>query len=751
MTLARPLLPALLLISQAALIVTSAPAGAHGGDDGAPAASDSGQYVGLPASGQLDPQRVLASRYDSASITTAAVAPPPGGVTDITIESASTAPPLQTTVPVTFGQVFAPGALAKGESLLGKFADGATIPLQLDVKATHADGSVRHAVVSGVVPQLIAGKPQAVALVKSGPATDLLAGAASAIGNLTVTAAGLLGKGFGATVSATIAGQRYSASLDKLLVQQKADAWLAGPIVHEWHVAAPLKTDQGAQHPHLAARFAVRWYHGAGKARVDVAVENNWAYEPAPQNFTYDAEVTVGGKQVYAKQALTHLHHARWRKVFWWGEAPRVHLRHNSAYLIASQALPNYDQSVMVDEASLSALQAKWSGPKTEPMGVGLANPAMPTTGGRPDIGLLPGWAAMYLLSMDPRAKQATLGTADLAGSWSAHYRDKRTGQPVSLLDYPYMTIVGQRGDTLNPATGKHEAFPACPSTDACATPYHHDISHQPAFAYLPYLVTGDYYYLEELQFWAMYDVFASNPGYRQNVKGLLLSEQVRGQAWALRTLAEAAYITPDGHRLKSHFTRILDSNLEWYNANYTNNPAANALGAIVNGYALGYKDGTGLAPWMDDFFTSAVGHVAELGFAQAAPLLAWKAKFPVSRMVGPGVCWITGAIYAMTVRDSASSPIYGSIEEAYRASHTPEFLALPCAGPEMAAALKLRVGEMTGYSATTIGYPSNMQPALAYAASVSGDAGKRAWAQFMARSVKPNYGTGPQFAIVPR
>jgi hypothetical protein len=43
------------------------------------------------------------------------------------------------------------------------------------------------------------------------------------------------------------------------------------------------------------------------------------------------------------------------------------------------------------------------------------------------------------------------------------------------------------------------------------------------------------------------------------------------------------------------------------------------------------------------------------------------------------------------------------------------------------------------------------MQPALAYAASVGGEAGRKAWARFMARSVKPDYGEGPQFAIVPR
>jgi hypothetical protein len=43
------------------------------------------------------------------------------------------------------------------------------------------------------------------------------------------------------------------------------------------------------------------------------------------------------------------------------------------------------------------------------------------------------------------------------------------------------------------------------------------------------------------------------------------------------------------------------------------------------------------------------------------------------------------------------------------------------------------------------------MQPALAYAADALGQPGKNAWSVFMTRSVKPNYGTAPQFAIVPR
>jgi hypothetical protein len=88
---------------------------------------------------------------------------------------------------------------------------------------------------------------------------------------------------------------------------------------------------------------------------------------------------------------------------------------------------------------------------------------------------------------------------------------------------------------------------------------------------------------------------------------------------------------------------------------------------------------------------------------------------------------------------------------EMYQASHTSLFSALGCNTLAMAASLGLKQGEMTGYSASVVGYPSNMQPALAYAADVAGAAGVNAWGIFNARSVKPDYSAGPQFAIVPR
>jgi hypothetical protein len=673
-------------------------------------------------------------------VTSTSTVPVAGtAITDVRFENTSAT--TQNNVPVTFGQVFAVGHLQPTDVLTGRLDDGTNVPLQLDVKARHADGSVRHAVISAVLPALAASTVRTMGLIKGGTAPA---------GSTSVDA--LMRDGFSFSVHATLNGVDYYASADELLKAGGATTWLNGPVATEWQVSAPLQTASGVQHPHLQARIAIRWYPGVNKARVDLTVENDWAYEPSPQNFTYDANVVMGGQSVYAKAGLAHYNHARWRKLFWFnGSEPQLNVKLNTGYLLDTKALPNYDRSLTMAESNLAALQTKWTGAITEPMNIGLAVPYMPQTGGREDIGMLPAWGATWLLSMDKRAAQATLGTATLAGSWSAHYRDKNTGKPISLLDYPYMTIYGSKGDTTNPVTKKSEAFPACATTTGCSSPYTHDSAHQAAFAYLPYLVTGDYYYLEELQFWAMWNQFSSNPGYRQNIKGLLQQEQVRAQGWSMRTLAEAAYITPDNDRLKSHFAQILDSNLDWYNSTYTNNATANKLGVIVNGYAMGYNDGKGMAPWMDDFFTSAISHVSELGFDKADALLKWKAKFPVDRMTAAGTCWIDGSIYSLNIRDSATSPFYTTMAEAYKASHTADFLALACNSTEMAASLKLKVGEMTGYSAVTAGYPSNMQPALAAAADALGTSGKAAWTLFINRSVKPDYRTAPQFAIVPR
>jgi hypothetical protein len=654
-----------------------------------------------------------------------------GAITDVRFQNTGTA---QSNVPVTFGQVFAAGDMKKSDVLVGKL-DGATVPLQVDVKATHADGSVRHAIISAIVPKLTAGATGTMLLNTGGTAAPS-----------TVTTVNLLADGFTASASSTIAGVKYSASADQLLKVGAKATWLAGAVANEWHVSAPLTTAAGVAHPHLQARFAVRYYSAVKKARVDVTIENAWAYEQGPANFTYDAEVLVGGKSVYSKAGLTHLHHARWRKVFWWGDAPAVNVQSNVPYLVSSKAVPNYDQSVLPSAAVL----AGYGNLAVEPMGMGLSNGYMPMTGGNDGIGILPAWSAALVLTMDSRARNATLGTADAAGSYSMHYRDRATDRPVSLVNHPYMTVDGKFSDTWNPDTNLMEGFPGCP--DGCPSPYTHDISHQPSLAYLPYVLTGDYFYLEEMQFWAMYDTFASNPNYREKIKGLLTPEQLRGQAWGLRTLAQAAAFTPDADALKSDLVGFMTNNLDWYNANYSNNPGANKLGILLNGYAVAYNNGTALAPWMDDFFTSAIGHAADLGFEKAKPLLAWKAKFTVGRMTAPGVCWTQGAPYALTIRTTPDTPVFDTLLQGYTYdAGTNPYLSLGCNSTAMMTALGRKVGDMGGVSDGYLGYPSNMQPALAYSVDAGVQNAQKAWDLFMSRTIKPNYTLGVQFNILPR
>jgi len=641
---------------------------------------------------------------------------------------------------VTFGQPFAVGDVPPGATVAAR-VDGVDIPLQVDMKATHADGSLRHAVLTARVPSLPGGGSVPVELypIKTGLSGD------------PVAATDLLAAGFDTKVTVSLAGVTYEASARDLIEAAGGKTWLSGPLVTEWAVAAPLTSTSAGAHPHLTARFEVRALAGKPSAHVSVTVENDWAYEPNPQNLTYDVTVATDKETVHTQSALVHYRQARWRKALWWGEDPKVDVQHDVAYLLSTGAVPHLDPTLLPSEKTLADLDALYAGKAYQPMGIGLTNPYMPATGGRPDIAPLPQWAAVYLLSQDLRAKRATFGTADGGGSWSIHYRDKTTDLPVTLEDHPYMTLLGNPGDAINPETKESDAFPACGGD--CTTAYTHDSAHQPSLAYVPYLLTGDRFYLEELQFWANFNMLQHNPYYREFGQGLFKPDQVRGQGWSLRTLGQAAYITPDADPLKKYFVDRVGYNLAWYSKTYLQDPQANQLGYLANGYAI-LEDGT-TSPWMDDFFTWSVGHMVHLGFEDAIPLLAYKAKFSVGRMVAPGFCWIHASVYHLAVKDTVTNTFYTTFEDAYKATMVLEgkeaLLDMPCGGPEMAAALSLKEGEMVGYSSSGQGYPSNFQPALAVAVESKIPGAKEAWDKFMARSVKPDYSAEPQFAVVPR
>src|SRR5262249_39428286 len=91
------------------------------------------------------------------------------------------------------------------------------------------------------------------------------------------------------------------------------------------------------------------------------------------------------------------------------------------------------------------------------------------------------------------------------------------------------------------------------------------DNAHQPPLASVPYLLTGDRYYAEEMAFWANYSMLRTdNADGVRGAEGILASNDVPGYAWALRNLADAAAYYPDGSPVKEYLARKLTSNLNW-------------------------------------------------------------------------------------------------------------------------------------------------------------------------------------------
>lgn len=624
--------------------------------------------------------------------------------TQVTVRNAGAA---KTDAFATFGMVFRKGDVPSGKSVTVAGAGA----YQVDAKATHADGSLRHAVISVAFASLGAGESKPLTLAAGAPQSGT-----------PLSAADVLKTAFDAVVTVTIAGVPYTASPRDGLAAAKT--WLAGPVCTEWLVTAPLKTVAGLVHPHLHVRYGIRAYQGLKTIRADVSVENDWTYEAAPMGYTYDVKVSVGGVQAYAKTGLAHTHHARWRKVFWWGGDPGLDWKYDRDYLLSTGAFPNFDKSVKVAAAAVSALKTDY-----DPMANGDLSSYMPETGAHEDIGPLPNFAAIWLLTQDPKALANVIANGACGGSFQIHYRNKATDNPVTLDEYPYMTILGNESDTRNPVTGKYESFPVVANGLEVHNP---DDAHQPSIAFVPYLVTGDYWQLEELQFWANWNMILGNPGYRKDKTGLLFWGQNRAQAWSMRTLGHAAYLTPDAHPLKKYFTEKLGNNLAYYNDHYTKNASANAMGYLDGQFPY---EPYGIAPWMDDFFTWTIGYLAQLGFADAQSLAVWKSKFVVGRLTAPGYCWLKASVYSLQVGTADQKP-YASFAEIYTANYA----SAACTGLEM-----------DGYPAEATGYGANMQPALAAAVDANAPGAQAAWDKYETRNPKQDWTTLPEFAVVPR
>jgi|GEM_PF-368008 len=565
---------------------------------------------------------------------------------------------------VTFGFTL-PAGMTKNELVATR--NGVALPTQTDVKRRHADGSIRHAILSVTMPDANT-TPLSIVAAPTTPYNKPAFGTAD-----------VLAGPINYVVQITENGRTWQTSLREALAG-KPTPWLQGQVQSEWRGrVAP--TSSGETHPSLRVVFDAR-FETVSRGRVSVTMENVES-NAARGDRSYSLRILdAGGKVIEDLPLQTHYNQTRYRKVYLFGGARSQNVLPDLALLKQSHAIANYTDASL-GTAPADSLYSRWQSSKRGTFDSGIIRSSMPESGGRMDIGPLPGWTVIALLSGDPRAYQVMYDAADRAGVFSVHYLDKDgSGRIPSIDKYPTMTV-GGGAEWSQPA----DKLPA--ATLPRTTPHEADTAHQPSLTFVPYLLTGDHYYLDELYYWAGWDLLQLHWDYRDKASGIVKAEQIRGMAWSLRTQAHAAWAAPDGDWEGSYFASKVSNNASYMR---TSVMPRNTIGLYRGWGDMGSTaqspDGNlspdvayWVSPWMHDFHAVSWSQICDLGLG-GCDVRDWLLGFTVKRFTsGADFNRMDGTAYRLAGDLKSGEPIT-TMSELYTYSFAGRTGAAPTALP---------------------------------------------------------------------
>jgi len=489
-----------------------------------------------------------------------------------------------TNYPITFAIPFAKGAVTAGVKVVHQ---GSDLPTQFDIKRTWADGSVKHGIISVVIPQVDANSTE----------TLTIETAASNSTSAALDSTAILATDVESSISLTnLSGSNNptsaSASLRTAIGVGNLEYWMRGSICTEILEDVSLTPNDN-----LHARWEARFYPGTSfGVRISNIVES--VNLSALGSASYDVTIHQGNSsptQVYNFTNYDHAYGSRWRKTFWMGsEPPEIELHYDTDYLVSTKMIVPIDTSVTPSSNYLSNMTSvfntKQSVGTTYPLGIrggsdidgsGNIYRPFPMVGGRDELGIYPSWSTMYLLTYSNEAKKLLLGNGDIVGQvGSAHYREGDVTKTffqqaaVSIDDRPTIRL------------WTHQNGPAAIGDNADnPNDWNPDRAHCGSFVYLPYLLTGEHYYMEELSFWASFDI-GYEPYGRQGVgvnqdfsssfpdgtSAGIIYDEMRAVAWSTRNISDAVNILPDSKSATAtYFKTKLNNNFDWLYLGNTN------------------------------------------------------------------------------------------------------------------------------------------------------------------------------------
>lgn len=278
----------------------------------------------------------------------------------------------------------------------------------------------------------------------------------------------------------------------------------------------------------------VAWYRpDRDSSREEWVFELGSAFQTAQANLpAYSVTITcANGDTVDLVADRGHYWFARWR----WQSAPRP-VRRTYETLASQNLIPHFDCTGLATGSILSVSDYT-------PMALCGLPASQSQTGAYPGLGIVTGWQAQYLARNAP--EDAWRAQAEATNSYNSFVRDPDTLAPLDIVnDYPDANMYSS--STGTPFINKGP----CPNRT--------DTGHLPSTVYIPFLLTGDPYHLEAMQFTCNYQML-SQPG-----NGSRIMVCGRYLAWPTRAIAECVAATPDSAPSwllpKSYFEHWLDT-----------------------------------------------------------------------------------------------------------------------------------------------------------------------------------------------
>ena len=284
----------------------------------------------------------------------------------------------------TFGHVFAKGEMPTGTALSATI-NGSSSAVQMDVKTTYEDGSVKMAVLSALRPELQAG---------ASVEAVLSTGSAGGVHPPIDLSSALSGHSFSVAITPSGGAARsidVLAALRTALADGSASFWQSGPLATQARVEIPLEGSQRLV-------FDVTAYKGGGFS-VDAGFNNDGAMGATGGRVAYGVTVRMDGRTV-AQEQVNQGQYQNWHRSFssngsdggqGLGDPAEgwLNIRHDISHLGDTGAVAEYNLANGVEGALLDTLaEAAQAAGVDAPLATAGVTQYMPGTGGR--IGTLP-------------------------------------------------------------------------------------------------------------------------------------------------------------------------------------------------------------------------------------------------------------------------------------------------------------------------------------------------------------------------